>query len=181
MLIVGLAPGYHGANRTGIPFWGDGAGEVLYDALAAAGCAHLPAGPGPRTAARGPRLQQVRITNAVKCVPPKNRPTPAEVRTCGMAYLAAELAAPELRVVLTLGRLAFDATFRASGRRPPRFAHGLEQVLDRGDPRGQLRLVASYHFSRYNLNTGVLSTDQARTIVARAVALSGGVTDPPRG
>jgi uracil-DNA glycosylase len=147
LLIVGLAPGMHGANATGRPFTGDYAGILLYETLHAYGFATQPV-----ATARGDGLFLVgcRITNAVKCLPPGNKPTPAEARTCN-GYLAADLATvPVGGAILALGRIAHEATLRALGKKPSAFpfAHGAGNLLD-----GDRLLVDSYHCSRYNTNT----------------------------
>ena len=151
LLIVGLAPGLRGANRTGRPFTGDYAGEVLYPALARLGLAN------GRFAARtgdGLELFGCRITNAARCVPPENKPTPAEVATC-RRFLVDELtAAPAPRVVLALGRIAHDSVLRALGLPAARFPFAHGRAYDLPDGRA---LVASYHCSRYNINTGKLT------------------------
>lgn len=151
LLIVGLAPGLRGANRTGRPFTGDYAGELLFSALLAHG---LAAGSYGRAADDGLRLDGCRISNAVRCVPPANRPTPAEVRTCGR-FLEAEIASlSQLRAVLALGVVAHGAVLAALGLAQSsfRFAHGaLHQ------PRPGLVLADSYHCSRQNTNTGRLT------------------------
>jgi len=147
LVIVGLAPGMHGANASGRPFTGDHAGILLYETLHAYGFASQATG-----AARDDGLQLIdcRITNAVKCLPPDNKPTPAEVRMCG-GYLAADLArVPNGGAIVALGRIAHDATLRALGRKPGEFTfgHGMQHPLDDGR-----RLFDSYHCSRYNTNT----------------------------
>lgn len=166
LLVVGLAPGLHGANRTGRPFTGDHAGVLLYATLHEAGVSSAAAS---QAADDGLRLRGVRITNAVKCVPPQNKPLPAEIRACN-AYLAAELRAlPQLRVVLALGRIAHDAVLDALGarRRDCAFAHGAEHPLP-----GGRTLVDSFHCSRYNTQTRRLTVPMFRDVVARAVALA---------
>lgn len=150
LLVVGLAPGRGGANRTGRPFTGDGAGEVLYPALLAHGFARGTYGAAPDD---GLELVDCRITNAVRCVPPENKPNGAEVRAC-REFLAGELTLPPRpQVVLVLGQVAFTATLAALGERPSghRFAHGAEVNL------AASTVVASYHTSRYNMNTGRLT------------------------
>ena len=145
LVIVGLAPGLHGANASGRPFTGDHAGILLYATLHAYGYASQ-----PRGAARddGLVLRGCRITNAVKCLPPENKPTPAEIRTCN-GFLAADLATvPAGGAIVALGRIAHDAALRALGRPPAVFAHGARHPLDRG-----VALFDSYHCSRYNTNT----------------------------
>lgn len=151
LLIVGLAPGLHGANRTGRPFTGDGAGKVLYPALIAAG---LAAGPYAEHVTDGLRLVHARITNAARCVPPANKPLPAEVRTCN-AFLAGEIGAmPSLRAVLAFGSIAHDAVLLALGLRRSSFSfvHGTRHEVRPG-----LVLFDCYHCSRLNMNTGRLT------------------------
>jgi len=162
LLIVGLAPGMHGANRTGRPFTGDHAGILLYRTLYDAG---LASGPQSRSAADRLRLMKARIVNAVKCVPPANKPLPAEIRCCN-AYLAAEMQQlREVRVYLALGRVAHDAVLMALGmaRRRYPFAHGREHPLA-----GTRWLIDSYHCSRYNTATRRLTAPMFREVVARA-------------
>jgi len=156
LLIVGLAPGAEGANRTGRPFTGDAAGEVLYPTLYRFGFANRPASTGRDD---GLHLSDCVITNAVHCVPPDNRPATEEFAAC-LPYLAAEVdALPELRVVLLLGQGAatqFARLLKQRGEIPTlaalRFGHGRVHELP-----GGLTLVGSYHPSRYNLNTGRLT------------------------
>jgi uracil-DNA glycosylase len=166
-LIVGLAPGLHGANRTGRPFTGDFAGILLYETLFELG---LASHPQSRAADDGLRLLNTRITNAVKCLPPANKPVPEEIRLCN-SYLATELAAlPSVRVILALGRIAHDAVLQACGAKRSQFAfaHGAEHVL--GAPR---RLLDSYHCSRYNTQTRRLTAAMFKKVVARACVLAG--------
>ena len=158
LVIVGLAPGMHGANATGRPFTGDHAGILLYQTLFDFGYASQ-----PRVAGRGDGMQLtgVRITNAVKCLPPDNKPTPAETRTCN-AFLAADLQRlPAGGAILALGRIAHDATLRALGLRAAAmtFAHGAQHRLDAGR-----MLIDSYHCSRYNTNTRRLTTPMFRAV-----------------
>ena len=157
-VIVGLAPGLHGANASGRPFTGDHAGLILYETLHAYGFANRAV-----ATARGDglRLAGCRITNAVKCLPPANRPLPAEVRECN-AYLAADLASvPAGGAILALGRIAHDAALRGLGCRPATFpfAHGALHRLDHGRA-----LVDSYHCSRYNTNTRRLTPEMFRAV-----------------
>lgn len=162
--VVGMAPGVRGANRTGRPFTGDYAGVLLYGTLLKFGLAH---GSYDARIDDGLSLVDTRIVNAVRCVPPANLPTPTEIRTCNQ-FLTAELAAlPKLRVVLALGVLAHAATIRAVGMVPSRvkFKHG--QMLDL--PNGWT-LANSYHVSRYNTNTGVLTKAMFEAVVAEIVA-----------
>jgi uracil-DNA glycosylase family 4 len=165
-LIVGLAPGMHGANRTGRPFTGDHAGIVLYETLHAIGAASRPES---RSRDDGLELTGVRITNAVKCLPPENKPTPAEARECN-GFLRAELAAHRrVRVLVALGRIAHDAILDATGtaRSALRFAHGAEHRLADGR-----WLVDSYHCSRYNTQTRRLTTEMFHAVLARAQQLA---------
>jgi uracil-DNA glycosylase family 4 len=162
LLIVGLGPGLKGANRTGRPFTGDYAGDLLYRTLLEFG---LAAGSYDRRRDDGLQLLACRVTNAVRCVPPENKPTPTEVRTCG-TFLAAEIKGlSRLTAVLALGRIAHDAVLMALGRRLSefRFGHGAVHDLPSG-----LRLIDSYHCSRYNTQTGVLTEAMFRQAVAAA-------------
>ena len=151
LLIVGLAPGLRGANRTGRPFTGDGAGDMLYPTLIRQGFAH------GRFQARpddGLELADCRIANAVRCAPPQNRPAASEIRACN-GFLAAEIAGmARLRTILALGGVAHNAVLDALGlrRAGARFAHGANHSVGSG-----LRLVDSYHCSRLNTNTGRLT------------------------
>ncbi|HUL59163.1 MAG TPA: uracil-DNA glycosylase [Anaeromyxobacteraceae bacterium] len=171
--IVGLAPGAHGANRTGRMFTGDGSGEFLYAALHRAGIANRPEA---RTRHDGLALAGAFIAAAARCAPPDNRPTPAELARCA-PFLDAELdALPGLRVVLALGAIAWDAALGWLGRhghalpRPrPRFAHGAELRLG-----GAPALLGSYHVSRQNTQTGRLTPAMFDAVVARALALTSG-------
>ncbi len=151
LLIVGLAPGLNGANRTGRPFTGDWAGDLLYPTLLSHGLAR---GTYDERADDGLELVDTRITNAVRCVPPQNKPLPAEAATC-RPFLVDEMAAmPRLRVILALGAVAHDAVLSARGLKKSacRFAHGASHRL--GDVQV---LIDSYHCSRYNTNTGRLT------------------------
>ncbi len=153
LLVVGLAPGMHGANRSGRPFTGDHAGIMLYETLHRFGFASRPVSVA---ADDGLELVDCRITNAVKCLPPANRPLPAEVRACN-AFLADEIGSLQsLRAIVALGRVAHEAVLRACGMAlaPAAFAHGACHTL----PRGR-RLYDSYHCSRYNTQTRRLSAD----------------------
>jgi len=160
--IIGLAPGMHGANRTGRPFTGDHAGLLLYQTLYAAGLASRPQS---RSAGDGLRLIDVRIVNAIKCVPPKNKPLPAEIRCCN-GYLRAELQRlRSVRVYLALGRVAHEAALLALGlpRAAHPFGHGREHALD-----ATRWLIDSYHCSRYNTATRRLTAAMFEAVVARA-------------
>ncbi len=151
VLIVGLAPGLHGANRTGRPFTGDYAGDLLYRTLTKFGFARGVYDARPDD---GLTMSATMITNAVRCAPPANKPTPAEIKTC-RPFLAARIAAlPRLRAIVALGRIAHDSTLAALGvkAKDAPFAHGADHVLP-----GGLFLFDSYHCSRYNTNTGRLT------------------------
>jgi len=167
ILIVGLAPGMHGANRTGRPFTGDHAGILLYHTLYEAG---LASGAVSASASDGLTLSNARIVNAVKCVPPQNKPLPQEIRCCN-AYLTAELRQlSTVRVYLALGRVAHDAVLLARGLTRARFpfAHGREHLLD-----GAHSMLDSYHCSRYNTSTRRLTPLMFRKIMARTCELAG--------
>lgn len=165
-LIVGLAPGMHGANRTGRPFTGDHAGVLLYETLHAVGVSSAAVS---ESRDDGLQLRGVRITNAVKCVPPANKPTPAEARECN-SWLKAEFKQHQkLRVILALGRIAHDAILDAVGesRGAHRFAHAAEHRLANG-----CWLIDSYHCSRYNTQTRRLTGEMFLAVLQRAEALS---------
>lgn len=165
LLIVGLAPGMHGANASGRPFTGDYAGTLLYSTLHRYGFASRPESV---SAGDGLRLKGARITNAVKCLPPENKPTTAEVVSCN-AYLQAELAGlPAGAVVLALGGVAHNAVLRALGLRQSahRFAHGAVHHLEGGPT-----LLDSYHCSRYNTQTGRLTEAMFHAVFEQARAL----------
>lgn len=168
LLVVGLAPGMHGANRTGRPFTGDYAGILLYRTLHAMGFASEPEA---LSADDGLQLYDCRITNAVRCLPPANKPVGSEVNNCN-AYLGAELAAlPDAAVVLALGGVAHRAVLKAEGLRQSAhgFGHGAEHALAR-----ERVLLDSYHCSRYNTQTGRLTTPMFERVVARARQLVDG-------
>ena len=160
LLIVGLAPGLRGANRTGRPFTGDYAGGLLYATLRKFGFAEGDYAAHPED---GLTLRRVRITNAVRCVPPQNKPEPKEVSNCGR-FLAAEIdAMPRLRAILALGAIAHQAVLTTLGVRRALFpfGHGRRHALP-----GGLTLVDSYHCSRLNTNTGKLDTPMFEAIFA---------------
>ncbi len=162
LLIVGLAPGLRGANATGRPFTGDYAGELLYPTLLETGFA---AGDYGARRDDGLRLVGTRITNAVRCVPPQNRPLGPEVRTCG-DFLAREIAAlPRLGCIVTLGTVAHGSTLKALGlkAKDAPFGHGA-----RFEPRPGLKIIASYHCSRLNTNTGRLTAEMFRSVFEAA-------------
>ena len=163
LLIVGLAPGLQGANRTGRPFTGDYAGDLLYGTLLEYGFAegHYKARPDD-----GLRLIDCRISNAVRCVPPQNKPLPGEIKTC-RPFLSATIAAMEnLRAIMALGRIAHDTllkTLKLRSAAAP-FAHGAVHQA------GRVKLYDSYHCSRYNTNTGVLTPEMFGAVFARVKA-----------
>jgi uracil-DNA glycosylase family 4 len=163
LLVVGLAPGMHGANRTGRPFTGDYAGVLLYRSLHKFGFANHA---GSNRADDGLRLADCRITNAVKCVPPENKPLPEEVRRCNR-YLAEEIAAVRPGAILALGAIAHRAVLMALGLPPGHypFAHGAVHPL----PSPTARLFDSYHCSRYNTSTRRLTAAQFEAVI-RAIA-----------
>jgi uracil-DNA glycosylase family 4 len=159
LLVVGLAPGMRGANRTGRPFTGDHAGVLLYATLLRFGFAR-----GRYLADRSDDLELVdcRITNAVRCVPPENKPLPVEINTCRDFLIATLREMPKLRAVVTLGRISHESTVKALGlaRSAAAFSHGATAST------GPLTIFASYHCSRYNTNTGVLTPQMFRDVFA---------------
>jgi uracil-DNA glycosylase family 4 len=166
LLIVGLAPGLHGANRTGRPFTGDHAGILLYETLFAQS---LTTAAQSSASDDGLVMRHARITNAVKCLPPANKPLPVEIRECNV-YLRTELAQlSSVRAVLALGRVAHDAVLMAleQKRGAAVFAHGAEHRLP-----GGRALIDSYHCSRYNTQTRRLTAEMFAKVVARAIALA---------
>lgn len=150
LLIVGLAPGLRGANRTGRPFTGDYAGDLLYSTMIAHGFAR---GEFKARPDDGLQLVGTAITNAVRCVPPENKPVGAEIATCRSFLVPTIARFPKLRAVLALGSIAHQSTVRALGQRVAAcpFKHGGQL------PAGGVTLFSSYHCSRYNTNTGVLT------------------------
>jgi uracil-DNA glycosylase len=159
LLIVGLAPGLQGANRTGRPFTGDYAGDLLYATLALYGFA---TGEYAERPDDGLRLIDARITNAVRCVPPENKPAGEEIRQCREFLKATIAEMPNLAALVLLGRIAHDSVVAAFGRRLAvlPFGHGVQHKVDR------LTLFDSYHCSRYNTNTGVLTPEMFREVFA---------------
>lgn len=157
LLIVGLAPGLRGANATGRPFTGDYAGDLLYSTLIAFGFA---TGEYRARPDDGVMLEDCRITNAVRCVPPQNKPEPAEITRCRPFLESVMAEMPRLTVILALGQIAHQSTLRALGEKPSRvpFRHGGEASL------GRVTLISSYHCSRYNTNTGVLTEAMFRDV-----------------
>ena len=164
ILLVGLAPGKHGANATGRPFTGDYAGVLLYQTLHDFGLASQPEA---LSADDGLTLRDIRIANAVKCLPPENKPTTLEADNC-REYLVHELADPRLQLVIALGGIAHRAVLKAQGQVLSQyaFAHGSEHQLPSG-----LTLISSYHCSRYNTQTGRLTAEMFSAVFARALAL----------
>jgi uracil-DNA glycosylase family 4 len=161
LLIVGLAPGLHGANRTGRPFTGDHAGDLLYSTLKKHGLAR---GNYEARADDGFTLHDCIIANSVACVPPENKPLPVEITTCRQ-FLSAKIAAmPNLRAILTLGQIAHNSVCTALGVKKSayKFAHGAKHCA------GKITLIASYHCSRYNTNTRVLTPEMFEEAVKEA-------------
>lgn len=165
LAVVGLAPGKHGANRTGRPFTGDFAGELLYATLIKFGLATGTYAASPNDDVQ---LDGAIIVNGVRCLPPANKPTPEEIRTC-RPFLAGPLAAlPTVRVLIALGQIAHDTALRTLGVAPSRarFGHLAEHTL----PDGRV-LIDSYHCSRYNQNTGRLTAPMFEAVFERALAI----------
>jgi uracil-DNA glycosylase family 4 len=167
LAIVGLAPGKQGANRTGRPFTGDYAGELLYATLLKFRLAEGEYRADPHD---GLRLRGAIILNAVKCLPPENKPIPEEIATCRTYFEAALVALPKVRVLVALGQIAHVAAARALGLPPSstKFGHGAEAVA----PDGRM-LLSSYHCSRYNQNTGRLDAAMFEAVFERALANRG--------
>ncbi len=168
LLIVGLAPGLRGANRTGRPFTGDYAGDLLYATLLHFGLAEGTYGQRPDD---GLKLVDCAISNAVRCVPPQNKPLPEEIANC-RGFLAATIAAmPHLTAILALGRIAHDTVLRTAGEKLAAwpFAHGRAHQLTKLGGR-KIELFDSYHCSRYNTNTGVLTTKMFQDLFGRVCA-----------
>ena len=163
LMIIGLAPGLQGANRTGRPFTGDFAGDLLYSTLAKYGFS------SGKFAARpddGLQLKEAIISNAVRCVPPENKPTGAEIVAC-RRFLSARIATlPQVKVMLALGRIAHDSTVRALGAKPTSLVFGHNRRHALIGPHGPLVLYDSYHCSRYNTNTGRLTEEMFHSVFA---------------
>jgi len=160
LAIVGLAPGLRGANRTGRPFTGDFAGDLLYATLIKYGFAAGSYGARPDD---GLKMIDARIVNAVRCVPPQNKPLPSEIRTCNR-FLAAEIAQlHKLEAIVALGKIAHDAVLLALGEKPSClvFSHGAVHRF------AKVQLFDSYHCSRLNTNTGVLTPKMFRAVFAK--------------
>lgn len=167
LLVVGLAPGLSGANRTGRPFTGDHAGVLLYETLLTHGFARGTYGADPGD---GLVLLDCMISNAVRCVPPQNKPTPAEIKNCNEFLKARISSLPNLKSVVALGRIAHDAVLTALSQRKAAypFVHGAHHELPTG-----VTMIDSYHCSRYNTNTGVLTPRMFDEIFAAARRLIG--------
>lgn len=166
ILVVGLAPGLNGANQTGRPFTNDYAGDILYPVLKENGLAK---GQYKKIKNDGFELINIRITNAVRCVPPQNKPTNTEEKTC-RAFLKEEInAMPRLKVILCLGTISHKNVLQALGLKQSflKFAHGAVHDL----PNCNIKLIDSYHTSRYNINTGVLSYDMFDNIIKKIKGL----------
>ncbi|HLL59236.1 MAG TPA: uracil-DNA glycosylase [Allosphingosinicella sp.] len=166
LAIVGLAPGKHGANRTGRPFTGDHAGVLLYETLLKHGLAE---GVYEERVDDSLRLKGVAIVNSVKCLPPQNKPTPQEIATCRSYYMLALGALPNVKVMVALGQIAHGSAVRTAGGKLSdyKFGHLAEHRL----PDGRI-LIDSYHCSRYNQNTGRLTAAMFRAVFARALELA---------
>ncbi|MBB4359904.1 uracil-DNA glycosylase family 4 [Bradyrhizobium sp. CIR18] len=163
LLIVGLAPGMQGANRTGRPFTGDYAGDLLYATLLEYGFAK---GTYQARPDDGLKLVDCRIANAVHCVPPQNKPLPLEINTCRQFLVANLETMPKLRAIIALGRIAHDSVLKPLNLKASQapFGHGAVHQA------GAFRLYDSYHCSRYNTNTGVLTPDMFRSVFAKVKA-----------
>ncbi|HTZ55515.1 MAG TPA: uracil-DNA glycosylase [Candidatus Acidoferrum sp.] len=172
VMLVGLAPGAHGSNRTGRPFTGDASGDFLYPALHRAGFASQPNAVDRKD---GLQLYDCFITSAGRCAPPKNKPTPQQLRNCFPFLLDEFDALPKLRVMIALGSVGFDAIVRLMRERgftfasPPIFGHGAETIATDGTRR--VTIIASYHPSRQNTNTGKLTIPMFDAIFTRAKQL----------
>ena len=165
LAIAGLAPGLQGANRTGRPFTGDWAGDLLYATLLKL---KLAKGVYEERADDTLELIDCRIVNSVRCVPPQNKPEPSEIKTCRQ-FLVSELdGMPNLNTILALGKIAHDSVLKTLDARISAhpFKHGAVYEI------GKFRLISSYHCSRYNTNTGVLTTEMFETVVAKAKKLA---------
>jgi uracil-DNA glycosylase family 4 len=165
LLIAGLAPGLQGANRTGRPFTGDWAGDLLYDTLLKL---KLAKGVYEERIDDSLELVDCRIANSVRCVPPQNKPEPSEIKTCRQ-FLKSELETlPNVKVILALGKIAHDSVCDTLGARKALhpFKHGVAYDV------GKYKLISSYHCSRYNTNTGVLTTQMFESVVGRAKELA---------
>jgi len=168
LLIVGLAPGLHGANKTGRPFTGDFAGDLLYKTLTHFGLANDQYDAHKDD---GFALERCMVTNAVRCVPPQNKPTGGEATACRPFLVSRIASLPALKAIVCLGKISHDNTLRALGQRLSAypFGHNVHYTVD--GPNGPLSLVSSYHCSRYNTNTGRLTEPMFHDVFARIVDL----------
>jgi uracil-DNA glycosylase family 4 len=166
LLIAGLAPGLQGANRTGRPFTGDWAGDLLYATLLKLGLAK---GVYDERIDDSLELMDSRIANSVRCVPPQNKPEPSEIATCRQFLISELEAMPKLKVILALGKIAHDSVLRTYAKKISAhpFKHGVAYDM------GPVKLISSYHCSRYNTNTGVLTTKMFEDVVGAAKKLAG--------
>ncbi|MFN3725290.1 MAG: uracil-DNA glycosylase [Allosphingosinicella sp.] len=172
LAVVGLAPGMWGANRTGRPFTGDQAGDLLFETLDKFGLAR---GEYQGSAADGLHLDGVIILNAVKCLPPQNKPTPQEIAACRPFYEATLAQLKKVRVLVALGQIAHGSAVRAAGGKLS--AHPFGHLAEHRLPDGRV-LVDSYHCSRYNQNTGRLTREMFEAVFARALELRGSASSP---
>jgi uracil-DNA glycosylase family 4 len=163
LLIVGLAPGLQGANKTGRPFTGDYAGDLLYSTLGKYG---FSTGTYQSRPDDGVKLKDAIISNAVRCVPPENKPTGAEIVTCRQFLISRIAQLPRLKVIVALGRIAHDSTVRALGVKPASAVFGHAKRYTLSGPHGSIVLHDSYHCSRYNTNTGRLTEEMFHTVFA---------------
>ena len=170
IVIAGLAPGLQGANRTGRPFTGDWAGDLLYATLLKHGLAR---GTYHERVDDGLELVDCRIANAVRCVPLQNKPDPLEIRTCRQFLMSALKSLRKVKAILVLGKIAHDSVCDTLGIRKAThpFRHG--GVFEKVGPEGMFTLVSSYHCSRYNTNTGVLTTAMFEDVVEKAKKAAG--------
>src|ERR1700712_2955051 len=165
LLIAGLAPGLQGANRTGRPFTGDWAGDLVYATLVKFGLAK---GIYDERIDDTLELVDCRIVNSVRCVPPQNKPEPSEIKTCRQFLISELETMPNLNTILALGKIAHDSVLKTLDARIAAhpFKHGAVYKI------GKFQLISSYHCSRYNTNTGVLTTKMFETVVAKARRLA---------
>jgi uracil-DNA glycosylase family 4 len=166
LAIVGLAPGKHGANRTGRPFTGDHAGVLLFETLLKHGLAE---GVYEERVDDSLRLKGVAIVNSVKCLPPQNKPTPQEIATCRSYYTLALAALPRVKVMVALGQIAHGSAVRTAGGKLSDYGFG--HLAEHRLPDGRI-LIDSYHCSRYNQNTGRLTAPMFEAVFARALELA---------
>ena len=165
LVIAGLAPGLQGANRTGRPFTGDWAGDLLYATLLKMGLAK---GAYEERVDDTLKLVDCRIVNSVRCVPPQNKPEPSEIKTCRQFLIGELETLPRVKAILALGKIAHDSVLKTLDARIAAhpFKHGVTYQI------GKFQLISSYHCSRYNTNTGVLTTEMFERVVANAKTLA---------